>query len=142
MIEFSDAIELGSTMIEEDPSYFYDLHSGAGCVHGAACAAIGKLGKVSYSVSGLFFPICGLLLSRKECSILAAGSAVEFTSYFRGRPRVTLGKVVSYVHGWGGVPRLELAQRVREIEELHPEIPGFNPMDHPVQVTVLGSFKW
>jgi len=130
MIRFSEAIEIGSTLIQEDETVFYrektisDRAHGCarGCAHGSAWTAIGKQRIcVTEAHSEKFFPICKLVLNLEEIKIIAlsAPNATEGIVLFQ-----TLGELVSGVHS-RGMPRLELAKRIREVEDLHPEIPGY-----------------
>ena len=119
MIEFSDAIELGSPLVRERSDIFYsDWPEPCGCAHGTAWAAIGKAEPgLNEAYSLKFFPICKLVLSEEEAYILDTPGALVL-------PGTKLGPAVSWLHG-SKVPRLELARRIRLIEERHPEIPGY-----------------
>ncbi len=118
-MKLSDAIELGSTMIEEVTETYYVADSCEGCALGAAWVAAGKTrGLHSWMQISKLFPIGNLLLTESEAEIMG---------------RSTLGPLAfdtSALHS-DGTPRLELARRIRLIEELHLEIPGYEPQEEP-----------
>jgi len=119
-MRLSEAIELGSTLIGETREVFYRRIPCEGCALGAAWVAIGKLER-SYDDEALAsaFPIYNHKLSAHEAEIMGWNEAAAGIN--------NLAFVISALHSSYEIPRLELARRVRLIENLHPEIPGYEP---------------
>lgn len=121
-MKLSEAIELGSTLIVEDRSVYYvpstpQRNCPRGCALGSAWAAIGRTRYlVDRQEIANIFPICNIELSEHEAKLM--GLTYHDSS---------LTFVISALHSSNKVPRLEIARRVRLIEDLHPEIPGYEP---------------